>query len=112
MRRLEGRHLNINNDNLTVIPICYCIAYRIYLRCYGLESMHVVFCFIFFFFFSFSFLSGVSQRITELSWDHILTGRLMSWHLARNYGFMDFGQFLLFMFLDTSLDSGGLTRGC
>lgn len=50
-----------------------------------------------FFFFSFYFLSGVSQRITELFWDYILTGRLTSWHLAGNYGFMDYGL-LVFAF--------------
>ena len=79
--------------------------------------MHVVLCFFFLllFFLLSVYCEGVSQRITELSWDYILTRRWTSWHLAGDCGFMDFvsfHQFLLFMFLDTSFDSGGeLMRG-
>jgi hypothetical protein len=75
--------------------------------------MHVVFV-IFLFFSLYVHCEDVSQRITELSRDYMLTGRLTSWHIAGKCGSMDIGlSVFAFMFLDTSFDSsGGLARGC
>jgi hypothetical protein len=83
MRPLERQHFNINNnENLTVIPFCYCVAYSIYLRCYGLESMHVVFVYFLFYHHFLSIAKACRRGSRNLSWDHIFTGRLTSRHLA------------------------------
>lgn len=80
-----------NNDNLTVIPFCYCITYRIYLRCYGSESMHVVFMF----FILFLSIAKAPQRATELSFGRHFHGAFDE--LA--CGFTDFSpHFLLLCF--------------
>lgn len=115
MRLLERRYFNINNDNLTVIPfvIVLLIVYT-----YAVTDWKACMWFYvsFFFFFSFCFLSiakvcrrGLRNCLGTTS-SHgvgqagIWLGTAASWTL--------FHQFLLFMFLDTSFDSGGeLMRG-